>query len=133
MPFRAESAAPRVVQVGEKEWRVQNASRELVRTATKDALRRYGPVMEGRLPLPMKLATAAMVGAVTRNVFDEGRSSYGKEHLLGPSLYRTELHVGGRDDDVRVSRHTEGILGPGANVGDFGRALQAALDRQRRR
>ena len=132
MPFRSERVGPRVIQTGAKEFRVQGATNEQVRLATKDALRNYGPVMEGPLPTPVKIATAAMVGMVTRNVFDERQGEYGKEHLLGSSLYSTKLRVRGPDGDVRVSRHTQGILGPGANVGDFGRALQAALDRQRR-
>src|SRR5579863_7365350 len=91
MPFGSERVGPRVIQTGAKEFRVHGATNEQVRLATKDALRNYGPVMEGPLPTPVKIATAAMVGMVTRNVFDERQGEYGKEHLLGSSLYSTKL------------------------------------------
>ena len=119
----------RVYQQDDKTWLFTGVSESEVRTATKRALIEKAPIEHGPIPEPFKTGVKLMVGAVTENVFDEQRGEYGKRHILGPGWYETMLKVEQTGQGVRVRRKTRGILGVGAEVGDFGAAIASKLGR----
>jgi hypothetical protein len=119
----------RVLQQDGKTWLFTGVSEEEVRTATKRALLDRAPIEEGPVPEPFKTGLKIMVGAVTQNVFDEQRGEYGKVHVLGPGWYETTLAVKSTSQGVQVKRRTRGILGMGAEIGDFGAAIASKIRR----
>jgi hypothetical protein len=119
----------RVFQTDDKTWLFTGVSEEDVRQATKQALRDRTPIDHGPLPEPFRTGVKLMVGAVTRNVFDDQRGEYGKQHVLGPEVYETMLVVRKTGDGVQVKRRTRGLLGAGAEIGGFGAAIATKLRR----
>ena len=119
----------RVFQTDDKTWLFTGVSESEVREATKQALRDKAPIEYGPIPEPFKTGVKAMVGAVTENVFDDRNGEYGKRHILGPGWYETMLAVEQTSHGVQVKRRTRGILGAGAEVGNFGAAIASRLRR----
>jgi len=119
----------RVYQQDDKTWLFTGVSEAEVRAATKRALIDKAPIEQGPIPEPFNTGVRLMVGAVTENVFDDQRGEYGKRHILGPGWYETMLQVEQTREGVRVRRKTRGILGAGAEVGNFGAAIASRLRR----